>query len=157
MHGAVLCLSCSAPAKKPLGVHTARCATLKVMSSGTAAAQDDAARLARLKSASAALATEDDVHNASAENETLRMARAEKAEKASRARAAAAEAAAAEAERKTNKLAGSPGKEQVRHFASHLAKFMPAQRRSVRLRAQVLWVMPGLGKRLLWCRQAAGG
>lgn len=50
---------------------------------------------------------------AGTENENLRMARAEKAEKPARARAAAAEAAAAEAERKTSKLAGTPGKEQV--------------------------------------------
>ena len=50
---------------------------------------------------------------AGTENENLRMARAEKAEKPARARAAAAEAAAAEAERKTSKLVGTPGKEQV--------------------------------------------
>ena len=53
------------------------------------------------------------VLKAGTENENLRMARAEKAEKTARARAAAAEASAADAERKTNALAGMPGKEQV--------------------------------------------
>ena len=50
------------------------------------------------------------------------MARAEKAEKTARARAAAAEAAAAEAERKTNALAGTPGKEQVALLNLHISE-----------------------------------